>query len=536
MTDFRASIHATGFPAYTHTFPTAAESVRDARRLAITAVHAWGLEPLAHDAALVTSELATNVVQHAGVPSYRVTVLRLTDTRVRVVVTDTRRSSPPVPPTAGESDECGRGLSLVEAVADTTGCEQPVWGKRLWAELQAPAKALAPHHSADMAMPALSNAASSHELRSLPDGGIVHDRSPLTALAGSTVLVTGGAGLIGSRITARLRALGARPVSLCAMDAYPAQVYTDRFGVDPSDADVITGDVRDTALVRTLVGESDYVIHAAALADVAACTREPMAAIDVNITGTQSVLDAVAATDRVRRMVFVSSASVYGDGNPEETTNPDLLTMRQLLETVHGGRIPPQFHETHAMRPVSVYGNTKVWGEEQTKLVLGQIGTSYSIVRYFSVYGEPQTIKPNSHSWVVAWFATRANLGLPLHLNGGGRQVRDLTHVEDIAEGTLHALTNPRAHTDTLNIGTGIATSVRDVADLVRAHYPDTLLLETPLPAGDPLGGYASVRRMENILGWKPKVAIAEGITRYVRWLEQTPQAAPSWLTQATAL
>ncbi|MFJ4781244.1 NAD-dependent epimerase/dehydratase family protein, partial [Streptomyces sp. NPDC088762] len=195
----------------------------------------------------------------------------------------------------------------------------------------------------------------------------MYDRSPLAALTGATVLVTGGAGLIGSRITARLRAIGARPLSLCSMNAYPAHVYTDFFGVDPTDPDVVAGDIRDAPLVRKLVAECDYVIHAAALADVAACTREPLAAIDTNIAGTQAVLDAVAASARIRRMVFVSSASVYGDGSPEETHSRELLTMRQLLEAVHG-RIPPQFHEGDRMRPVSVYGNTKAWGEEQTAL------------------------------------------------------------------------------------------------------------------------------------------------------------------------
>ncbi|MEU9375766.1 NAD-dependent epimerase/dehydratase family protein [Streptomyces sp. NPDC048255] len=354
-------------------------------------------------------------------------------------------------------------------------------------------------------------------------------RSELGALAGATVLVTGGAGLIGSRITAQLRDLGARPVALCTMSAYPERVYADLFGVRAGDPDMILGDIRDTALVQKLVAESDYVIHAAALADVAACTREPLAAIDTNVAGTQNILDAIAATDRVRRMVFVSSASVYGDGNPEETDSPELLTMRQLLESVHG-RIPPQFHEFTRMRPKSVYGNTKAWGEEQTALVLGQVGTSYAIVRYFSVYGEPQTIKPNSHSWVVAWFAARAHLGLPLHLNGGGRQVRDMVHVDDIAEGTLRALASPRAHTETVNIGTGVPTSVRKVAQLVQAHYPNTPFLETPLPAGDPLGGYAATRRMENILGWTPKVTITEGVARYVKWLQDTPAAAPDWL------
>lgn len=113
----------------------------------------------------------------------------------------------------------------------------------------------------------------------------MYDRSPLAAL---------------------LRALGARPISLCSMDACPAHVYADFFDVDPTDPDVVTGDIRDAPLVRKLVAECDYVVHAAALADVAACTREPLAAIDTNIAGTQAVLDTVAASSRIRRSVPLS--------------------------------------------------------------------------------------------------------------------------------------------------------------------------------------------------------------------------------------
>ena len=143
-------------------------------------------------------------------------------------------------------------------------------------------------------------------------------------------------------------------------------------------------------------------------------------------------------------MVFVSSASVYGNGSP-------------------------QFVESAAVQPVSVYGNSKAWGEHQTAAVLGGAGISYAVVRYFSVYGEPPVVKERSHSWVVAWFAMRAALGLPLHLNGGGHQIRDMVHVEDIATGTLCALVAPRAHNETVNIGTGTGTSIRQVAELVAA-------------------------------------------------------------------
>ncbi|MFE4210008.1 NAD-dependent epimerase/dehydratase family protein [Streptomyces goshikiensis] len=161
--------------------------------------------------------------------------------------------------------------------------------------------------------------------------------------------------------------------------------------------------------------------------DVAACTREPLAATDVNISGTQTVLVDTATSDWIRRTVLVSSASIRGDGTPEETRDQHLLTVRQ---------------------------------------------------------------------------------------------VRDLTHVDDITEGTLRALTSARARTGTVNIGTGVATSIRDVADLVRAHFPGTALPETSLPAGDPLGGHSSVRRMENhLLSRRPQALLPNGVGRYVRWL-----------------
>ncbi|TFE48080.1 NAD(P)-dependent oxidoreductase [Streptomyces sp. ICN441] len=358
----------------------------------------------------------------------------------------------------------------------------------------------------------------------------MHD-TQFKELAGRTVLVTGGAGLIGSRIAAFLRQAGARPLVLCTLDAYPQVTYRDLFGIDPTDPDVIVGDIQNPDVVREAVIESDHVIHAAALADVAACTRKPMAAIHTNITGTQVLLDAVAACERTRRLVFVSSASVYGNGNPKDRARPceEYRTVRKLLEAVYG-RVPPQFHEHTPLRPMSVYANTKAWGETQTALTLGAVGTSYTIVRYFSVYGEPQVIKENSHSWVVAWFATRAALGLPLHLNGGGHQIRDLVHVDDIAAATVRALAAPRAHNETINIGTGTPTSIRTVAELVAAQYPGTRFVETPMPPGDPLGGYAATHRMEAVLGWRPTITVKEGVARYAGWLDKWPGAIPAWL------
>jgi UDP-glucose 4-epimerase/dTDP-L-rhamnose 4-epimerase len=190
------------------------------------------------------------------------------------------------------------------------------------------------------------------------------------ALSGATVVVTGGFGLVGSRIVHKLRALGATPLAVGRLDAYGSPLCPSVFDVSPADPDVLGGDITDAALMNYVVGRADYVIHAAALADVAECTRNPAAALQANVQGTQTVLDAAARhSGTLKRLVFVSSASVYGVG---------------AGSTTEGAR----FSEDD-LRPASVYANTKLWGEHQTALTLGGADNSYAVVRYFSVYGEP---------------------------------------------------------------------------------------------------------------------------------------------------
>lgn len=255
------------------------------------------------------------------------------------------------------------------------------------------------------------------------------------------------------------------------------------------------------------------MVHAAAYADVAACTRRPDIAFRANVEGTQVVLEQ-AARFPVQRLVLVSSASVYGNGAPD----------------VEG---PQVFHEDMPLNPVSVYANGKLWAEHQTRLMLdASSGTEYAVVRYFSVYGEPQIPKPGSHSWMVPWLSLQARLGRPMRLNGGGNQVRDLIHVDDVAEATALALIEEQMAEQTVNVGTGRPTSVREVADLIAPYFPGSRRIVTPRPEGDPLGGYACVERSRELLRWQAHIELPEGVDRYVRWLLATPGAMPRWLAE----
>ncbi|MEU1762960.1 NAD-dependent epimerase/dehydratase family protein [Micromonospora sp. NPDC005652] len=325
----------------------------------------------------------------------------------------------------------------------------------------------------------------------------------LTRLAGARVLVTGGCGLIGSRIGRLLNRLGAVPVALDRLDAYQFE-YANLFGAEDAYQEILRGDVADPAAVRRAMAGCDYVIHAAAYADVAACTANVAESTRTNLLGTQVVLDAVVR-ERPRRFVYVSSASVYGDG-----PNPGTAQ---------------RWNESTPIAPISVYANAKRWGECQTQLQLtGEV--EHVSLRYFSVYGESQVPKPASHSWCVAWFGFHAALGLPLRLHHGGRPVRDFIHVDEVAEATVRALVATRAANQIINVGTGIATSVADVAAMVVQSFPDAELVHTPGPAGDPMGGCADVTLMERALEFRPTTRIADGVRRYMDWLGDSPTLA----------
>ncbi|MGW5120418.1 NAD-dependent epimerase/dehydratase family protein [Streptomyces noursei] len=333
----------------------------------------------------------------------------------------------------------------------------------------------------------------------------------LEKLRDSRVVVTGGAGLVGSRLTRLLRRVDAEVTVLDRLDAYPDAVHSTLFGVDRLGADVVVGDICDREAVRRVLTGADYVVHAAAYADVAACTRRPDIAFRANVEGTQMVLEEVAASD-VRRLVLVSSAAVYGNGDP----------------AIRG---PQVFQEDQRLLPVSVYANSKLWAEHQTRLMLnGPQTPEYAVLRYFSVYGDPQVPKPGSHSWMVAWLSMQARLGRPMRLNGGGVQVRDLVHVEDVAAATALALVEDGMAGATVNVGTGVPTSVREVAELIAPHFPQSHFVTTPLPEGDPLGGYAATEQCRELLRWTPRIDVRAGVERYVRWLSATPHAVPGWL------
>ncbi|WP_327591366.1 NAD-dependent epimerase/dehydratase family protein (plasmid) [Nonomuraea sp. NBC_00507] len=331
------------------------------------------------------------------------------------------------------------------------------------------------------------------------------------------MLITGGAGFIGTAVRRILNAVGAAPALLDNLSAYEPTTLS-LLGTGPDDPQLTVGDICDETLVRDMVAQADYVIHAAAHSTVGGCATNPATHFHSNLAGTDTVLRAVAETPGVRRFVLLSTAQVYGSGDPH--ADPDQIRL---------------FTEDQPVRPLNLYASAKVWAEFHTRQLLAPAGRDFTVLRPFSVYGPGQVPKPAAPSWVIAQFTMYAALGQELILNNGGRQVRDFLYRDDAAEAVTRSLLAPAASGQTLNLGTGTATSIRTVAGHVRAHFPETEVVDAPRPAQDPLGGRADITRSTSVLAWMPKVSVTEGIARYVEWVSTTPAAIPPWLREETS-
>jgi len=320
------------------------------------------------------------------------------------------------------------------------------------------------------------------------------------------ILVTGGAGYIGSVIVSRLTARG-----------HDVVVYDDlsrghRAAV-AGGVPLVDGDVRDAGAVRDalLEGGCEAVVHMAALAEVAESVAEPARYRSVNVDGTAAVLAAARAAD-VDRLVFSSTAAVYGA--PQRTP----------------------IDEDDALAPTNPYGETKLAAEELLWQARERDGLGATALRYFNACGADgacgEDHDPESHLVPLALRAARD--GTPIRVFGedyptpDGTCVRDYVHVADLADAHIAALEALPAVQGAFNLGTGSGDSVRAVLDAVEEVTGSTLRRESaPRRAGDPAVLVAGNRRAAERLGWRPRRSLADAVADAWEWMRAHPAGYP---------
>src|SRR6266550_3442611 len=351
-------------------------------------------------------------------------------------------------------------------------------------------------------------------------GGNVHcpRGNPMLAVRGSQCLVTGGAGFIGSHLTERLVELGHR---VRVVDNLSTGEEANLASVAHA-IEFLRGDLCDPAVCRRAVAGVDVVFHVAALPSVPRSIKDPWGSHDANVNATMRLLEACVEA-KVRRVVYSSSSSVYGD--------------------------TPVLPKTESVEPLprSPYATSKLAGEQYV-LAFARAGMIEGVaLRYFNVFG-PRQSPHSAYAAVIPAFLLAVLEQGEAKLFGDGTQTRDFTYVDNVVDANVLAATVPeeRVNGAVVNVGAGARTSLLDLIELVGKITGRELAYQRlPAREGDVRDSLAGLRRAERLLGYQPLISLAEGLRRTWTWFARRPVAAVlqpaamptgggSWLTRST--
>jgi UDP-glucose 4-epimerase len=305
---------------------------------------------------------------------------------------------------------------------------------------------------------------------------------------GSTVLVTGGAGFVGSNLVEAIVRAGGKVIVLD--DLFTGKRENIEAGIS---YEFVEGSVADYSLVRSLMARVDYVAHMAAR-NIIISTKNPREDFETNIGGTLNVLMAARET-KPKRIVYTSSASIYG--------NPRIIPIV----------------EDEAPLTFSPYSVSKLAGENYCYAFYETYYVPATVVRYSNIYG-PKQDPANPYCGVISKFIEAICQDQKLHVHGDGLQTRDFTYVDDAVAGTLMALLSPRADGLAFNMGTGIETSIMGIVNIlseltggnVECEHVDRRDIDNIRRR------VLNIERIRTRLRWFPQVGLREGLRRTIDW------------------
>ncbi|MCB1877301.1 MAG: SDR family NAD(P)-dependent oxidoreductase [Chromatiales bacterium] len=346
------------------------------------------------------------------------------------------------------------------------------------------------------------------------------------------ILITGGAGFIGSHTADALLQLGH---SVRILDCLDPQIHGQN-ETFPEYLDkrieCIVGDVRDLDAVTEAMQDIDAVYHFAALTGVGQSMYDLRSYVDTNCTGTATVLEAIIKQKKsLKRLVLSSSRAVYGEGThtcathgtvyPEVRRREDLEAGKFDIFCPHCGEplTAVGTQEERILKPISVYAWTKKQQEEQCRYVAETFGVPVTMLRYFNVYGSRQSLK-NPYTGVVSIFYSRLVAGEPIYVYENGKPGRDFVHVQDVVQANVKALEVDSTPGTAFNIGTGDEITILDVANaLAKATgTAPNLVDQGEFRVGDIHSCYADLERSKSVLGYSPDISLDAGMKEFAAW------------------
>ena len=303
------------------------------------------------------------------------------------------------------------------------------------------------------------------------------------------ILITGGLGFIGSNLVDRV------------IPDYEVTVFDDfssgQLGnvsqhLENLNFKLVKGSILDSSALDNAIQDTEAVVHLAAVVSVMRSIEEPRLVHQVNVEGTLNVLES-CIRHAVGKVVFISSAAVYGNAS-----------------------FPP-FSEDIPPNPSSLYGATKEAGEAYSRAYGETHGLKIVILRLMNIYGPRRS--PGLYAGVMMKFAEAVSLKKPLTIYGDGEQTRDFTHVSDVTDAVTKALKLEEANGHTFNIGTGIPSTINEMATLFsKIGGSKSSIIHEPARRGEIRASYADIRKAQEVLGYEPRIPLEKGVESFMQW------------------
>ncbi|MGY8987251.1 MAG: SDR family NAD(P)-dependent oxidoreductase [Flavobacteriales bacterium] len=349
------------------------------------------------------------------------------------------------------------------------------------------------------------------------------------------ILITGGAGFIGSRLCEKLYNKG---YNITVLDNLSEQIHgtteSSLFKKIKGKCTFIKGDVRNKEDWKTSIKGQEIIVHFAAETGTSQSMYEVEKYNDVNIMGTAHLLEILVNTKHsVKKMIVASSRAIYGEGKYNCKIHGDQYPLQRNETDMEKGQFNPKCDicnselnlvatdENSKIHPSSIYGINKQQQEQMVMLLGDSLGIPAVAFRYQNVFGPGQSLS-NPYTGILSIFSTRLLNGNNLDVYEDGLESRDFVYIEDVVDATILGIEKEQANGEVFNIGSGIATTVKEVAESLKKFYNSdiTISISGKYRLGDIRHNYADLNKAKNLLGFTPKYNFQKGISEFVNWVK----------------
>jgi dTDP-L-rhamnose 4-epimerase len=351
----------------------------------------------------------------------------------------------------------------------------------------------------------------------------------------TNILVTGGAGFIGSNLSLKLIS---KDYKVTVLDNLSPQIHTENsplYSSIKNKVRFIKGTVLSYDDWKKALVDIDVVVHFAAETGTGQSMYEIEKYTDVNIKGTSIFLDILANEEHsIKKIIIASSRAIYGEGKYECNTHGTVYPNERIDDNMAKSDFNvkcPICHEnvkllatdeTSQIHPSSIYGITKQV-QEQMFMVMGKsLNIPAVAFRYQNVYGAGQSLS-NPYTGILSIFSTRIKNGNDINIFEDGKESRDFVYIDDVVDATILGIEKDEANYEVFNVGLGEAIDVLTVANtLVKSYESNSkIIVSGNYRLGDIRDNYADLTKIKEKLGFEPKVSFADGINKFVKWVEK---------------